>query len=171
MALDWTHAFRSTPAHRKSTRRFRYPPQDGFIVLWFSVLESPDKSGASIACPYSSPIITVIVVSPCRSFPIRGYVNPRAAETIRRSRSACAAALPMAFLRQIHRVSHIRADGAAHRKLLPPSPRLRCARRDADHGGARRRGPIRHGLADRAHLSAGAQREAARPRARRDRGL
>ena len=54
---------------------------------------------------------------------------------------------------------------ASPRQFLSSASRLGRDRRDPDHGRARGRGAICHGRADRAHLSAGAHREAARPRA------
>ena len=62
------------------------------------------------------------------------------------------------------------AHASAQRQFLSSASRLGRDRRDADHGRARGRGAVRIRRADRAHLSAGAHRKAARSRHRRDRG-
>ena len=58
----------------------------------------------------------------------------------------------------------------ARRRFLSSASRVGRDRRDADHGRARGCGAICVGRADRAHLSAGAHRKAARARDLRDRG-
>ena len=75
--------------------------------------------------------------------------------------------LPMAL--RLHRLS--RSMPHRNRQLLSSASGLGCDRRDADHGRARGDRAIHQDAAGRACLSAGADPEAARPRAGRDRGI
>ena len=68
----------------------------------------------------------------------------------------------------VHRLS--RSHAPSNRQLFSSASGLGCDRRDADHGRARGDRAIHQDAAGRACLSAGADPEAARPRAGRDRG-